>query len=479
MLVNQETIAHWSDEADVIVLGAGMAGTCAAIEACESGADVLLVERASGPGGTSALAGGHFYLGGGTPVQTACGFEDSVEEMYKYLVAVSPEPEPAIIRAYCEHSVEHFHWLEAHGVEFERSYHPQKTVLQAGKDCLIWSGNEKVWPYREQARPAPRGHKVAIEGDQGGAFAMRALSESAHNAGVRLVVDARASALVIDAQQRVVGVRLMMSGGPRDIRARRGVVIATGGFNRNEELVARYIPQLAQVERQGTLNDDGSGILIGEAAGGETRHMHGTLITSPFYPDARLLKGIVVNTRGERFVAEDSYHGRTGAMTLAQPGSAAYLIVDAEIFAYPEYQCQPLIDGWESIVEMETGLNLPPGSLQKTLADYNRHAANGADPVFHKYPDWLKPLDTAPFAAFDLTLGKAQYLCGLTLGGLRVSEHAEVLDSQGVAIPGLYAAGSAASTIAQDGIGYASGTGLGQASFFGRRAGRHAGQRIA
>ena len=128
---------------------------------------------------------------------------------------------------------------------------------------------------------------------------------------------------------------------------------------------------------------------------------------------------------------------------------------------------------------METGLNLPPGSLQKTLADYNRHAANGADPVFHKYPDWLKPLDTAPFAAFDLTLGKAQYLCGLTLGGLRVSEHAEVLDSQGVAIPGLYAAGSAASTIAQDGIGYASGTGLGQASFFGRRAGRHAGQRIA
>lgn len=89
---------------------------------------------------------------------------------------------------------------------------------------------------------------------------MRALSESAHNAGVRLVVDARASAL-IDAQQRVVDVRLMMSGGPRDIRARRGIVIATGGFNRNEELVARYIPQLAQVERQGTLNDDdGSGI---------------------------------------------------------------------------------------------------------------------------------------------------------------------------------------------------------------------------
>lgn len=57
MLVNQEAIAHWSDEADVIVLGAGMAGTCAAIEACESGADVLLVERASGPGGTSELAG--------------------------------------------------------------------------------------------------------------------------------------------------------------------------------------------------------------------------------------------------------------------------------------------------------------------------------------------------------------------------------------------------------------------------------------
>jgi 3-oxo-5alpha-steroid 4-dehydrogenase len=134
---------------------------------------------------------------------------------------------------------------------------------------------------------------------------------------------------------------------------------------------------------------------------------------------------------------------------------------------------QQLVDGWETVAEMEKGLNLPEGSLQKTMADHNAHAAKGDDPEFHKYPDWVAPLDSPPYAAFDLSVSKAVYT-GFTLGGLAVSVDAEVLAAGGKPVPGLYAAGACASNIAQDSRGYASGTCIGEASFFGRRGGRHA-----
>lgn len=99
----------------------------------------------------------------------------------------------------------------------------------------------------------------------------------------------------------------------------------------------------------------------------------------------------------------------------------------------------------------------------------------GEDPDFHKAPEWLAPQDNGPWGAFDLTLGKALY-AGFTLGGLRTSVDGEVVDTGGTVVAGLYAAGACAVNIAQDGKGYASGTQLGESSFFGRRAGRHAAQ---
>ena len=133
----------------------------------------------------------------------------------------------------------------------------------------------------------------------------------------------------------------------------------------------------------------------------------------------------------------------------------------------------PFIDGWETVEEMESGLRLPEGSLAATLSRYNEHAARGEDPDFHKHPDWLAPQDAGPWGAYDLTLGKALY-AGFTLGGLRVTVDGQVQREDGSVITGLYAAGACASNLAQDGKGYCSGTQLGEGSFFGRRAGRHA-----
>ena len=167
--VNAADVTDWSDEVDVVVIGFGIAGGCAAVSAAAAGARVLVLERAAAAGGTSAMAGGHFYLGGGTAVQQATGHADSPEEMYKYLVAVSREPEHDKIRAYCDGSVEHFNWLEDLGFQFERSYYPGKVVVPPGTEGLSYTGNEKVWPFIEQAKPAPRGHSVPVPGELGGA----------------------------------------------------------------------------------------------------------------------------------------------------------------------------------------------------------------------------------------------------------------------------------------------------------------------
>jgi autotransporter-associated beta strand protein len=109
-------VPRWDAEADVIVVGQGIAGRCAALEACHAGADVLVLERAGAGGGTSANSGGLIYLGGGTPVQRATGHDDDPEQMFRFLMAASePGPCEEKIRVFCEQSVEHFHWLEGQG----------------------------------------------------------------------------------------------------------------------------------------------------------------------------------------------------------------------------------------------------------------------------------------------------------------------------------------------------------------------------
>jgi 3-oxo-5alpha-steroid 4-dehydrogenase len=465
--------------ADVVVVGFGIAGGCAAVEAAAAGASVVVLERAAVAGGTSALAGGHFYLGGGTVVQRATGHHDTPDQMFAYLMAVTPDPEPDKIRAYADGSAAHCDWLESLGFEFERSYYPEKAVIQPQTQGLMYTGNEKVWPFRDLAVPAPRGHKVPVPGDTGGArLVIELLERRAAALGVAVRCDTAVTGLVTEDASgsegaRVTGVRWRSFTGNGIVRA-RSVILAGGGFVMNAEMVAQHVPELAEKPFVlGTSYDDGSAIRFGLAAGAEARHLDQAFITAPCYPPAKLLTGIIVNREGRRFVAEDSYHSRTSAFVLEQPGCAAYLIVDSEHIAHPEFPLVPFIDGWETIAEMEAALQIPAGNLAATLAAYNAGAASGEDTEFHKHPDWLEPQDTGPWGAFDLTLGKAIY-AGFTLGGLRCTVDGQVQRADGSVIAGLYAAGACASNIAQDGKGYSSGTQLGEGSFFGRRAGRHA-----
>ncbi len=472
---NLGDVGHFDDSADVVVIGYGIAGACAALEARRAGGDVLVVERASAGGGASALSSGLFYLGGGTPIQQAAGYDDDADNMYRFMAASMGTAQAPLVRRYCDDNVEHFNWLEAQGIPFERSYYDGKAVFLLSTEGLMSTGNEKVWPFRDVARPVPRGHQVQREGHSPGGGAMEPLLARCEEAGVRASYDSVATALVVDEQGRVRGVAIRQAGTDRVYEARRGVILATGGFGMNRAMLAQYFPDLPDsAEPLGTPYTDGSGILLGEAAGSATAGMDGMIATASVYPPGQLIKGIIVNSRGQRFVAEDSYHGRTASFIMEQPGQRAYLIVDSEIFAYPEITTanHTLIDGFETIAEMEQGLELPEGSLVETMGYYNRHAHEQRDPRFHKHPDWLKPLDAGPWAAFDISFNRSNYLY-ITLGGLQINEHAQALDIDGRPIAGLYAAGACTAHIPHDGKSYASGMSLGPGSYFGRVAGRY------
>src|SRR5262249_16599739 len=154
-------VPRWDFECDVLVLGFGAAGACAALEAARGGARVLLVESAGGNGGTSALSGGEIYLGGGggTALPRAAGVAGATEDpVQEPLMVGGPNADAAKARAYAEQSLQHFNWLTAQGIEYKNSYIPERCIEPSTDDCLIWSGSEEAWPFVARARPAPRGH---------------------------------------------------------------------------------------------------------------------------------------------------------------------------------------------------------------------------------------------------------------------------------------------------------------------------------
>lgn len=464
-------VSQWEFAADVVVVGFGCAGACAAIEAAEAGAEVLVLERASGGGGTSAMSGGLIYLGGGTPVQKACGFEDSPEEMFKFLMAAcGPAPDEAKVRVYCAESVAHFHWLVEHGVPFKHTFFPEPFIEPPTDDCLIYSGGEDAYPFDRIARPVPRAHKPQVPGP-GGALLMRKLVEATERSGARILCDARVETLVVDASERVVGVVVRRDGREFCVRARRGVVLAAGGFIQNREMVTRYSPLLRKCNyRLGQDGDDGRAIRMAMGAGADVIRMDAGEVAIPLTPPRRLMRGILVNRSGQRFINEDAYYGRVGQESLFRQNGQIYLVVDNAIYERNHAGMQAQFVE-ETIEELERSIGLPAGVLRQTVESYNACAARGEDPVFHKNRAFLQPLVEPPFAAVNCSTDAAIY-AAFTLGGLRTRVGGEVLDPDGEPIPGLYAAGRTTSGIAA--WHYVSGISLGDGTFFGRKAGRSA-----
>lgn len=473
-----EDVTEWHKTMDIAVIGFGGAGACAAIEAKDAGADVTIFELSSASGGSTAMSSAEIYMGGngGTRVQQACGYDDSTENMYNYLkLCQGPQGDDAKIRAYCEGSLDHFNWLVDKGVPFKDSEFKERAIMVTTDDGLLYTGNEKVWPFNQVATPVPRGHNLYVDGDNGGPLFMKIMTENVEKRDINVEYETRALTLIQDENRVVHGIVVRQNQQELNVRTRKGVILCAGGFVMNEAMLARYAPTLTLCNSPtGNPGDDGAGILMGMGAGGAAINMHEGLTTLPFYPPPTLTKGIFVNAQGQRFINEDCYHSRVGNFCLQQPGDRIYLVFSADDignYQNSNYMGADIAGTGETVAELEQELGLPELSLQQTVEFYNHYAAKGEDPKFHKIPQWLTPIE-APFAALDCTPGRGAMYSMFTLGGLDTLPSGEVLTGEREVIPGLYAAGRTTAGMPRTGDGYASGMSVGDVTFFGRWAGR-------
>ena len=468
-------ITQWDIETDVAIVGFGGAGACAAIEASDAGADVCIFEVSAASGGSTALSSAEVYMGGsgGTRVQKACGYEDTTEDMFNFLMAAQGElADEEKIRMYCENSVDHFDWLVGMGAKYKNSEYKERAIMAVTDDCLLYTGNEKSYPFREIAKPCPRGHNLEVVGDNGGPMLMGVLTEGVEKRPIRVEYNVRALTLIADDDNAVHGLVVRIDGQERNVKARRGVILCAGGFAMNQEMLKKYVPQLSVGNVPvGNPGDMGTGILMGQGVGGALIHMNEAFITLPFYPPGSLTFGIFVNAQAQRFINEDIYHSRMAHHILKQSGNGIYLIVNHDDYEHPPFLNADVAGTGETIEELAEEVGLDVKMLTHTIEFYNENAANGVDPVFHKHEAWLKPIEP-PYAALNCTPGSGVLYPYFTFGGLDTLPTGEVLTMEKEPIPGLYAAGRTACGVPRTAAGYGSGMSVGGATYFGRVTGK-------
>lgn len=524
----------WQDQADVVVVGFGGAGVCAALEALDGGADVIAVDRYEG-GGATAISGGVCYAGGGSVYQREAGCGDTPEEMFRYLQKETRGIiRDSTLKTFCDTSNANLEWLAGHGVKFGGNLCPIKTSYPTSEYTLYYSGNEKLSEYVEVAKPAPRGHRVAGEGLTGGNF-FAPLKQAALQKGLRLHNYSEARRFVVDGNGKILGIearripdrpelkrkidrynrryisnfsRIFRAYGrrilrkvdrffdhyaePFYIRAERAVILTTGGFINNREMVRHYASGYLEAMPLGNIGCTGGGIELARTLGGAIDKMGNVSALRAINPPEAFLQGIVVDPVGRRITAEDCYQDKLGRHIIEDGGGRAYIILDKTLHrrAFKEalpgpgkiflMQCAPALMSLSlsakkggSLEKLAKKCGMDAEVLSKTVQEYNQVALGNAQDRFKKDPQYHFNLAKAPFYAIDISIDRRTFPCpALTLGGLVVDEDSgQVVDGEGKPIDKLYAAGRAAVGVPSN--GYISGLSIADCVFSGRRAARH------
>ncbi|WP_280181436.1 FAD-binding protein [Nocardia farcinica] len=518
--------------ADVVVIGFGAAGACAALEATAAGAQVLVLERVTG-GGTSALSGGIIYAGGGTSVQRAAGVSDTPEQMLAYLTReVGDAVAPETLRRFVEESPAMIDWLQGHGVPFEPSLCPYKTSYPNDKYYLYYSGSEVSGYGREVAEPAQRGHRVKGRGTSGKKLT-GPLAASAARHGVRVETLTTATRLITDADGAVVGVECRtLRDAPAAVRdryvrmakvaakpgiyypplrknlerrlealdrrygttirvhARRGVIVSAGGFIANRELVHRYGPQYRHGLELGSTGDDGSGILMAQEVGAATDRMGNISAWRFILPPSAFTGALLVDAEGRRVIDETRYGAAVGHKLVNEHDGLGWVLADDERMrlGIAQMRTQP---AWFQRAQFEVmrrkairgatledaahKAGIDPAGLRATVEAHNAAIAAGAPDPVGKPAEFCEPVRSGPYWLLDVGIKPSVINpCPmLTLGGVVVDETTgAVRSTAGHDIPGLFAAGRTAVGICSE--SYVSGLSLADCVFSGRRAGRSA-----
>lgn len=552
----------WNKEVDVVVVGSGAGGMLSALVAANNRAEVLIVEKDKLWGGTSATSGGGIWIPGSDQARAA-GFEDNLDDAYKYVRALSADNVPnENIRAFVDNAAPMLRWVTANtGVVYTAQPYPDyhaenpggsvtgyrthlpemfdgtllgedlKTqrmpspaaslfgylnwtfaetyqLLYRGKGWLTGLGRNMAkywldWPLRFSSR---KDRRLTL-----GNALTGGLRVALNKAGVPLWLETPMQELVTEGG-KVVGIVVTREGKPFRIRARKGVVLAAGGFDKNRMMREANAPLYPNAQYSGGVTSNtGDAIRAGQAAGAGTMNMQSAWAAPVFYVPGedrgrlctieRALPGcIMVNQKGQRYLNEAaSYHivGQQMARRHKEHGDASpsWMVFDNRYRQqFPMGPLLPLVPDWaqakavrsimkkgRSIAELARQMGVDVDALETNVARFNQSAANGEDPEFHRgdaaydkmYGDYrhqpnpcLRPLTEGPFYAMPIYPGDIG-----TNGGLRTNARAQVVDEAGQPIGGLYAVGNnAASSMGESYPG--AGVTIGPAMTFGYIAAR-------
>lgn len=448
----------WDQEVDVVIVGAGEAGLAAAIESANAGATAMVFEKMGTVKSTSTAMSLGVFSFAGTDYQEREGVQDSDELYYKDIMNAGKwtNHEP-LVKVFLAQQLDAYNWLTALGVKWY---------------ALRMFGGGSV----------PRGHETdPIE-------QLRILQEAAEKKGAKLLFRTKVTELCTDKDGRVIGVCAHSEDRSLRVKARKGVVLATGGFGYDAKRMAAIDPRLANIKAVVSPGHTGDGHRMAESLGAFFRHMALEYIkpTIGIHLSSRSAKtallaywdgAIVINKLGNRFVNESVENRSIGTATLDQPEQIAYEVFDQKVFhrlqrvgaGLAEAIVKRLIEA-PTVDALASSIRVPAQALNKTIARYNDGVDRGKDPDFgrtHLAQDVgaMTRIDTPPFYAYETS----PWLPG-TYGGVAVDVDMHVLTNQGI-IPGLYGAGEIVGGF--HGSGYHTGTALSKALVFGRIAGRN------
>jgi 3-oxosteroid 1-dehydrogenase len=528
---------QWDKEVDVLVVGSGAGGLLAALVAAQGHADVLIVEKAAEWGGTSATSGGGIWIPGSDQARAA-GFEDDLGEAFKYVRGLSASNVPDDnIRAYVDNAASMLRWMTANTpVVYTAQPYPDYHAENAGGSPTgyrthlpeMLDGKPLGNDLRSQRMPSPA---ASLFGYLNWTFAetydmlyrprgwwwrfsinmarywldlpfrftsrkdRRLTLGNALTGGLRLALNKKAVPMwlksplaeLVEQDGRVVGAVITRDGRPYRIRARKGVILAAGGFDKDQAKRDAYSPLYPKAQVSGGVTSNtGDALVAGLSMGAGTMNLQSAWAAPVFHVPGedrgrlctieRALPGcIMVNQSGTRYLNEAaSYHvtGQEMARREAEHGDASpsWMVFDYRYrHLFPMGPVYPLIPDWaqngmvrtvlkkaRTIPELAARMGIDPDALTATINRFNAFAANGEDPDFQRgqatydkmYGDprhgpnpCLRPLDVAPFYALPIYPGDIG-----TNGGLTTNAKAQVTRPDGSAIPGLYAIGNAAAS---------------------------------
>ena len=494
---NNATAEDSTVDADVVVVGAGGAGMTAAITAAAEGKTVVILESQSMVGGNSVRATGGMNAGKTVyqdenefgesagvekTLKTAAekyadnetitalaktvseqwaayqanptGYFDSVELMeLDTMIGGKGINDPELVETLCANSADAIDWLDEHGITLH-------NVSSFGGASV-----------KRIHRPVnAEGKTVSV-----GSYMIPLLQENCEKAGVKMMLDTTATEILTDANGAAVGVKATGASGETVTVNAKAVVLASGGFGANLDMVVKYKPELKGFMTTNAPGIQGQGIEMAQAIGAATVDMdqiqiHPTVEANTAALITEGLRGdgaILINEEGQRFIDEVGTRDVVSAAEIAQTGSYSWLVVD-QAMADASSVIQGYIKKGYTVTgatyeELGKAMGVDAAAFAETMEKWNGCVEAKNDPDFGR-TSFANPLNTAPYYAVKVTAGVHH-----TMGGLKINANTEVLNEKGEVIPGLFAAGEVTGGV--HGANRLGGNAVADFTVFGRIAG--------